>query len=67
MVWFDWCVLNHILPFNSNHSKCFIVIERLLVDADSANAGGAAGPAEAVGAAARGLSDTVVAHAWEQD
>ena len=25
MVWFDWCVLNHILPFNSNHSKCFIV------------------------------------------
>ena len=25
MVWFDWCVLNHILPFDSNHSKFFIV------------------------------------------
>ena len=25
MVWFDWCVLNHVLPFDSNHSKCFIV------------------------------------------
>ena len=21
-----WCVLNHILPFDSNHSKCFIVL-----------------------------------------